>query len=284
MKKGIIIIILSLLVYSCEYIPTFKAEAEKIPVAQVYDKTLYLSDIKEYIPVDVSPQDSTLFVKNYIDSWAKEQLILRQAEINLTDEVSSFEKLVSDYRSALYINSYKEALVLDKLDTEVNEAEIETYYNDNFENFRLNEELVQFKYLEVNNQRADKKDLIKWFRSKKEEEFNQLNTMTLEFNSHNFNDSMWVKYTDMKSRIMVLQDMDKNRILKKSNFIQKEDSLNLYLILINDVLKRNEIAPKNYVSPTIKQIILQKRKLELLRKIEVDLLEDAIKNQNFEKY
>ena len=53
---------------------------------------------------------------------------------------------------------------------------------------------------------------------------------------------------------------------------------------VKEVLKRNDIAPMSYITPTIKQIILQKRKLELLRKIEVDLLNDAIKKQYFEEY
>jgi hypothetical protein len=81
-----------------------------------------------------------------------------------------------------------------------------------------------------------------------------------------------------------LNTVNKKTLLKKSNFIEKEDSLGLYLIAINNVLKRNDIAPISYVKPTIKQIILHKRKLELLRKIEVELLNDAIKNQNFERY
>ena len=283
MKKGVIYISLLCIIGSCKYFPSFKTDEES-PIAKVYEEKLYFSDIEEFLPVGVSSQDSALFVKNFIDSWAKQQLFLHHAEINLKDEVTSFEKLVSDYRSTLYINTYKEALVLSKLDTTVASSEIQDYYDINFENFRLNEELVQFKYLEVSNQRTDKRELVKLFRSKNEDDINDLNSKVLEFNSYNFNDSIWVKYTDMKARIPVLKEMNKNSVLKKSNFIQKEDSLDLYLVTVKDVLKRNEIAPKNYVSPTIRQIILQKRKLELLREIEVELLDDAIKNQYFEKY
>lgn len=283
MKKILVYIAVVAFLLSCEYIPSFKSEEEKA-IARVYEKELYMSDISEFIPKGVTEQDSVLFVKNFINSWAKEQLFLYQAELNLKDELTSFEKLVSDYRSALYINSYKEALVLNTLDTVVSTAEIEAYYDANFENFRLNEELVKFKYLKVSKQRTDKKELAQLFRSTKKEDVNTLNTKVLEFNSFNFNDSIWVKYAEMKAHIPVLKDLNKNLVLKKSNFIQKEDSLNLYLISVRDVLKRNDVAPINYVAPTINQIILQKRKLELLRQIEVDLLDDAIKNQYFEKY
>ncbi|PHR69368.1 MAG: peptidylprolyl isomerase [Lutibacter sp.] len=262
----------------------FKKEEIKMPVAKVYNKILYQSEIDAVLVSNLAKQDSVLFVENYINSWAKQQLLLHQAELNLKDETISFEKLVSDYRATLFINAYKEALVSNKLDTLVTDYQIEKYYVANHDNFKLNEELVQLKYLHTNKNRADKRGLIKLFKSNKATDKDSLQLRTLEFKSFNFNDSIWIKYNDLLNEIDYLKSENKKNILKKSNFLQKEDSLGLYLITIKDVLKRNEIAPINYVSPTIKQIILHKRKLELLRKIEVDLLNDAIKNQKFETY
>ncbi len=283
MKKIGIFITFIFIIQSCEFIPTYKKD-DRTPVAKVYEDVLYQSDIEAYLPADISSQDSVLFVKNYVDSWAKKQLLLHQAEINLKEGVSSFEKLVKDYRSTLYINSYKEALVLDKLDTTITAAQLTDYYSVNKENFKLNEELIKLRYLYINKERKDKKELIKLFRSSKREDLNTLNDMALEFKSFHFNDSIWLKYSDVTAKLNYLKDLDKKKVLKKSNFLQKEDSLGLYLVAVKEVLLRNEIAPINYVSPTIKQIILQKRKLELLRKIEVDLLNDAIKNEYFERY
>lgn len=268
---------------ACDFIPSFKND-ERIPVAKVYEQRLYAEDIVAILPQNITSQDSLMFVKNYINTWATEQLFLHQAEINLTSEASSFEKLVADYRSALYINSYKEALVLTKLDTDISEEQVNEYYEKNRKNFKLNEALVQFKYIHANTDRSDEKGLIKLFKSEKKEDLDSLAEMALEFKSYNFNDSIWVRYYDMESKIDFLKTMGKKQVLKKSNFIKKEDSLGLYLVTIKKVLKRNGIAPVNYITPTIKQIILQKRKLELIKKIEVDLLNDAIKNQYFEKY
>jgi len=282
-KNISIIVLVALLVTACDFIPSFKKDERKI-VAKVYDSKLYVSDLDKALPKEMNQQDSILFVENYINSWATKQLLLHQAEINLTNEEASFEKLVSDYRSALYINSYKEALVLSKLDSTVSEEQIKKYYEENIDNFRLNEILVQFKYIHADINRTDKKELIQLFRSKKQEDFEKLQAMALEFKAYNFNDSIWIRYEDMKSKIGFLQDANPNKVLKKEYFLKKEDSLGLYLISIKDVLKLNDLAPVSYISPTIEQIILQKRKLELLNKVEVDLLNDAIKNQYFEKY
>jgi hypothetical protein len=170
------------------------------------------------------------------------------------------------------------------LDTIVSDAQVKQFYLSSHENFKLNEELVQLKYIHFNNNRSDEKKLIKLFKSKKNEDIEELESMQLEFISYNFNDSIWVNYNEVFNKINVLKDVPKNVVLKKLKFIQKEDSLGLYLITVKDVLLRNDTAPISYITPTIKQIILQKRKLELSRKIEIDLLNDAIKNENFEKY
>ena len=63
-----------------------------------------------------------------------------------------------------------------------------------------------------------------------------------------------------------------------------KDSLGLYLMQINDVLGRNEIAPIEYVLPTIRQIVINKRKLEFIKQLEKDITKDAIKNGQFEIY
>ena len=74
------------------------------------------------------------------------------------------------------------------------------------------------------------------------------------------------------------------QVLKKTNFTQLQDSLGVYLVKIEAVLKTNDIAPLSYVKQTIGQILLNKRKQELLKNIENDITKDAIKNKNFELY
>jgi len=56
------------------------------------------------------------------------------------------------------------------------------------------------------------------------------------------------------------------------------------LLAVRDILQRNQVAPKSYVIPTIKQMILHKRKLELMNNIEKTIMIDAIKKKQFEQY
>ena len=56
------------------------------------------------------------------------------------------------------------------------------------------------------------------------------------------------------------------------------------MVAIKDVLHRNDIAPKSYIIPTIRQMILHNRKLELMNEIEKTLVVDAINKKQFEEY
>ena len=111
-----------------------------------------------------------------------------------------------------------------------------------------------------------------------------LDSVAVQFQSYSLNDSIWVKASQVVEKIPVLNADNKKELLKKSNFIQLKDSLGLYLIQINEVLQLNDYAPLEYVKPTVNQIVINRRKLELIKQFEKDITKDAIKNNQFEIY
>lgn len=270
-------------VSACDYLP-ITAKDQREAVARVKKAYLYKDELKHLKIEGMAPQDSALTVNNYINLWVKHQLLLDKAKLNLEERSAEFEALVEKYEGDLYINSYKEAVVQQNLNKDVSEEEVENFYNEKRQNFRLNEELMQLKFIKFEKSISNPKELIKLFKSKKEADLDSLKSMELSLNSHHLNDSVWVKYNDVVRQIPALKEFDKKSLLKKDNFIQKEDSLNVYLVTIIEVLDRNEIAPLSYVKPTLIQMIIQQRKLLLLREIEETLVNDARKKQEFEIY
>ena len=140
---------------------------------------------------------------------------------------------------------------------------------------------MQLRYIHFSSDLSDKKDLVKLFKSNDPEDLEELIARELEFYSFSFNDSIWVNYRDVEKKLAFLRE-EKN--IKKNQFIQKEDSLGVYLLAVKDIRRRNDIAPKEYVIPTIQQMILHKRKLELMNEIEKTIMVDAINNKQFEQY
>jgi hypothetical protein len=284
MKPLYFYLILSLLLLqSCDYF-TFKKEVTPETVARVNDTYLYKDDLTAIFTKDISKQDSITLVNNYINNWIKQQLLLSKAQLNLENRTNEFEDLVKQYREDLFINSYKEAVVKQYLDTIITDDDIDQFYLNNNEIFKLNEELIKLKYIKIWKTDSNKNTIVKLFKSSSNKDLEKLKEKVLLMKSHHLNDSIWIKYSDLINEIPVLKTEDKQLLLKKDNFIQKEDSLSLYLVTIKKVLQSNEIAPKSYITPAIRQMILHQRKLLLLRNIEETLIKDATKKQQFEIY
>ncbi len=255
--------------------------ANQNTVARVGDQYLSKTELDEAMPLGLESKDSVLYRNNYIKIWATKELLLDKAKINVEDNNGEIEELIRDYRKELLIDRYKKALLQQELDTVITEADIADYYEVNKNVYKLNEELVQLKYIHFNKDMNDKKNLVKLFKSEAAEDLEELLARELEFYSFSFNDSIWVAYKDVEKKLTFLKD-EKN--IKKNQYIQKEDSLGVYLLAVKDLRRRNEIAPLNYVIPMIKQMILHKRKLELMNDIEQTIMVDAINNKQFEQY
>jgi len=267
---------------SCDY---FNNEEEKEPIARVNQSYLYKEDIGSLVGENVSPEDSTLIVSNFITRWATQQLLIDRAKYNLSSEQQrEFDELVRNYKNELYTKAYADALVAKRLDTTFIDSQVVQYYDTHLENFRLNEDLVKLRFINLNKNSLDFSDVKKSFIRFNEEDRESLDKIALQFKAYSLNDSVWVSSKSVFDKIGPLNDANKAQLLKKSNFLELEDSLEVYLVYVNDVLLRNEQAPLEYARSTIKQIILNKRKADLVKELEKDITKDAIENKQFEIY
>ena len=270
------------LLTSCDYLLVQEKEdnASEI-IAIVNTDKLFKEDLKDVLPRNISKEDSLIIVKSFIQDWAVNKLLLKGAANNNTSaSLRNINKLVQDYKESLLINNYKKELIKQQLDTVISNDEVEQYYLVNNENFKLNEVLVKSKYLYFNYTINDQKEIVKLFKSDKINDAEELERQQLSFKIYQLNDSIWTEL----DKVLLKLPFSKENLLKKSKFIQKQDSLGLYLVAIKDVLNRNDIAPLSYIKSTIKEMILHKRKIELIREIEKIIVKDATKNNNFKIY
>lgn len=268
-----------ILFFSCDSIEFQKKDIiTNKPIATVNNKSLFKEDVASLLPKNVDTKDSIVLIRSIINSWAIQQLLLLKAEENTTkNDNSEVNNLVREYRQALLINGYKERLIKQQLDTFVEQKEIVDYYKLNSKNFRLNEELIKTRYLHFSKDLIDKKEVVQLFKKGAIEDLEALELRQLTFKMMMLNDSVWTSLEN----VMLKMPFSRKNLLKKTKLFQKEDSLGLYLVTIDDVLLRNQIAPLSYIEPTIKQMILHQRKLQLIRDIEKIIVKDAIQNKNF---
>jgi hypothetical protein len=281
MQKLIIPFIFLVSLTSCDYFQKGQTEGA---IARVNANYLFESDLAGLVSEGTPKEDSILIVYNYINRWATQQLLINQANKNLSQEkLDDFENLVNQYKDDLYTEAYKSVIVSGQLDSVISETEYEEFYELNKENFKLNDELVKVRFIHIDADYTNLKLVKEKFRRFNIKDKQELTELSLQFKAKNFNDSIWVEKDALLKVLPALQTKGA-QVLKKSNFTQLQDSLGVYLVKIEDALNLRDIAPLSYIRPSLEQIILNKRKLELIKILEKDITKDAIKNNDFEIY
>ena len=156
-KYGYIAILFLMSLYSCDFFHLKNKDTTEYIVASVGSTHLYKTDLESLYDPDLSEADSILITNNFIENWARKQIILQKATFNLTAEKEAeLKEMIDDYRDDLYINSYKDALVSQNLDTLVHRETIKDFYIANQNVFRLKEEIIQFRYLRFHSESANR--------------------------------------------------------------------------------------------------------------------------------
>ena len=281
MRISFYILILSSL-FSCNY---FQKEQADNAVARVGNDFLYRSDIEDLVPAGVSGKDSIEIVKTFIDNWATQKLLSEAASLNLSNaKVQELNDLVAQYKSDLLTNAYLEELVIRQIDTTVTSEEIVNFYNQNKQFFKNPSELVKLRYINLVKENP-KFDIIRTkFNSFTPKDRNELQQQAIQFKSYAFNDSIWVDINQVYQKLPFINADNKERFISNGMSYQFPDSTTIWLVKVKEVLPKDSPTPLQFLKPTIKQVILNTRKKELLKKVETEITNDAIKEEKYEIY
>ena len=250
-------------------------------VSRVGDHYLYESDIPDFS----SYKDSLIRKKDFIDSWARENIFFDLSLVNLNQKsILNLDNLIEKYKRDLYINSYKDLLINSKVDSIIKEEEIDNYYNENLNTLKLNEDLIKYRFVKVpldNNNLNKIRNGIRRYNILDKE---LIDSLSFQFASYNLNDSLWITKREFFSQVDFINYENQKKYVKKGQLISKKDSMYVNLIFINDILDANSIAPKSYLSDRIKSIIYNRRKILLIMELNKDIISDAIKSKKYELY
>jgi len=280
MKNGLLLLV-ALVAFSCG---SDKKE-DTAAVARVNDEYLYAEDLKGLIPPGTPKEDSISIVKGFIDRWASQKLLYNAAKVNLGKESQEeYDELVRQYKVDLYTKAYIEQKVKATVDTLVTEDELVKYYNANKENFRTANMLVRLKYLRVAKDHPKFAALRSRFLSGNKKDRKVLEDMAIQFKSYAFNDTTWVDMNQVYGKLPFINPDNRDKYVSSGLSYEYPDSTDVYLVKVSKVLDRNQMAPFEYIKPTLQQLIINNRKLELIKKFEKEITDDAIKDKKYEVY
>ena len=267
---------------SCRAISSFLSNDEV--VAQVGQDKLYRSDIDKVIPKGISAEDSTRLAGMYINSWASDHVYLSIAEQQLSKSELDVTKELEDYRKSLLKYRYEQLYVNERLDTSVTQENIEEYYLAHQDKFVLERPIVKARYLNIDKESPSLKPIRKRMSSS---DVNDL----VEADSLAFSSAL--KFTTWEDRWIDVSVLareyasDYQQLLAKMNkgWIESVDTVGyMKLTYVSEMMAKGQVAPVEYCSENIRDIIISARKQNLILNLERDLLEDARKDGKFVIY
>jgi len=261
-----------------------EGDADRPAAARANGSYLYRDELVGIVAPGTPALDSTRLVEAYIDSWIRKQLLIQEASRKIDINEAQVERKILDYRYSIIAYEYQTYYIKQHLDTAVSYDEVEKYYKANIDNFILKQNIVQGTFVKVpkNAPRTGKiKELIFSTREKDE---NELKSYCLSFSvAYHISGSNWIAFDDLvKNSPLVAEIPNKIQFLKSNPYFETSDDNYLYFLRVRQYRILDNISPLEFVMDDIKNIILNKRKVELAKKLEDEVYKYALDQNEFE--
>lgn len=291
-RKSIIIstiFIAALFLQGCELIRMKKEKMKegesRRPVAKVNDTYLYLDELEGIVSANTPREDSIARMNAYVNSWIRKQLLIGEALKRIDINEAEVERKILDYRYSLIGYQFQKLYIQQNMSTEVSDEEINEYYNTHLDNFILKQNIIRGAYIKV-PQGAPRTNRIKdLIFSNKEKDRSDLKSYCLSFSTaYHLSDSSWIEFDKLVVNSPLAEIPNKIQFLKSYPYYETSDAGYLYYLKIDAYKISDNVSPLEFVKEDIKNIIINKRKVELARKLEDEVYEKAAENKDFEIY
>jgi hypothetical protein len=279
MNKTIIILSCLLILAGCN---KGQNKTKRIAIAEVGKEILYYDEVPELVQRGINDADSAALFKNYINKWAKKQLLLQKAEDNLSPDMKEeIARQLEDTRTNLVIYQYQQKMILQKLDTVLTESELENYYAANGNSFVLTSNIVKALFIKLPLESPNLNKIRMLARSNDHNDLQQLESYCYQF-AEKFDDfnEAWIPMDRISIELNQIIENEEN-FLKRNTFYETSDSSSVYLVSFRDFRLRSSIAPFEYVKDDIKRIIWNTRRFEFIQSLENGIYNDALKDNSF---
>jgi len=277
-KLSILLCSMLALLVSCDAIRDFVHDGDV--VAKAGQHKLYLTDLQDYIPNGISPEDSSRLADQYIRSWAAEQLYLDMASEQLSKSEKDVSKELEAYKSSLLRYRYEQRYVNERLDTTVSRMEIEDYYDAHADLFTLDVPILKARFVDIMGDSPNYETIRRKMSSSKYEDIAEADSLAY---------SSALRYVDWSDRwvdaVTLAREfgIDYGTMLSRlsGSYIEvREERGDVKLAYILETRRAGTPAPLDYCEDRIRDIIISSRKHQLLTTLEQDLLKNALSKDN----
>jgi hypothetical protein len=278
-----------LLMSSCDLIRMKKDNGDegnaRKALARVNESYLYLDELNGIVPLKTNKEDSAARIASYVNSWIRKQLLLNEAAKNIDINEAEVERKVLDYRYSLIGYEFQNFYIQKNLNDTVSWNEIETYYKAHLDNFILKQNIVMGTYIKVPKTAPRINRIKELMYSVKPKDMAELKSYCLSFSAaYQLPDSTWIEFDKLAANSPMAEIPNKIQFLRSYNFYETNDANFLYFLKVDNYKISDNVSPIDFVQEDIKNIILNKRKVELAKKLEDEVYENGAKRNDFEVF
>lgn len=246
-------------------------------VAQVYNHKLYLSEVESGLPSGLSPEDSVAMVKDYIDSWVKERLILHEAEHALSFREKNFDKQLEDYRRSLLINAYYDKLVSDTNKFGISDQDVEAFGRDFDGRYTVDKEIVKVNYVKLseNSKLIAPVKAILFNENRRQEEKEQLTLLFGDSVEYMLDDNTWLYLEDVRAEVPF--DLKEGDLKSHHQYVDKTIDGNCYLLVILDYKNQRAASETEEERAAVRMMLMNQRKRQFIENHINELYKKALK-------
>lgn len=270
--KKLLHIVLVFALVSCDL--NKEKDVEKA-IAVAGEKQLAESEYRKFNFLSNAVKDSVFIAKRLIENWAKDELFYQEAKQKLLPGDMDVEAEVEKYRKELINYTYEVKLIENNLDTTITKEEVQAYYDANRDNFILKDNIAKVNYFKIPLASKAIDKIKKAIFSVNPKDKEQLQSLCLQYADNYFmNDSTWLLVEDIKKEIPQLRDLPEYNFYT-GRYFEFTDSLDYYYLKIKEIKIKNALSPLNFETNNIRKVILNQRKMKLIRQYKDQILEKA---------
>ncbi|WP_291529946.1 peptidyl-prolyl cis-trans isomerase [Bacteroides sp. UBA939] len=248
----------------------------KTPLVELHGNFLYREDLQSALSSRLSKDDSLLFAEHYIRNWVDEVLLYEKAKSNIPND-GEIDKLVENYRKALIMHTYQQALIHQRLSNEISEKELVEYYENNKELFKLERPLMQGLFIKVPLTAPGLNNVRRWYKTNTQdavehlEKYSPQNAVKYEYFYNK-----WIPVADILD-LIPLKRTDIEEYVNRNRHIELEDTAFHYFLNVSDFRSVGEEEPYEFARTKVKDMMLNLKQAEFMKQVKDDLYQGAVK-------
>lgn len=243
-------------------------------LARAGKEVLHSSEVLSLLPKGCSPVDSAHFVRQYVDAWATRFLLLEKAEDKLSKEDLNTDRELEELRTDLLVYRYEMLYVDSKLDTMITQEECLDYYQEHQQAFTADTYVITCRYVRISPSSPNLQIVKKLFFSDRPDDLESLGEVCYSSADKFFCYDDWISLEVMATELGRSLPWCENA-LKSSNRIEVANEGYLQMVYVTSKVAPGQVAPFQFCRERIEDIILSRRKQELITNLERNLLNDA---------